>query len=524
MCHELVSPIESKSNRSTTRTTSNSVKSLLAISIIAAVTVPAHAQFLGFGRGGGGSVAAGARGGSGGVPSARGTSAGAGIGLRGRGVLGTPATFGPSLRGAVAFAMIRSARNSSESAWMTIADQAGIVRGSLRVRGDTGFFRESNGSITANLRYSAGKVRFSNPEDSTEWGYAEEAAGRSLRFYARNEAGEFVLESIEAFSKFESRVAISVTPPPQEPQTQAPFVFRGITFPQVPVIPTEASLFEESHTPSVQEVLRTPLITSAPARGNGWTNTLGMTFVPVVGTEVLFGRWETRVQDFEAFVNATGYDATEGMFSISSDGWKLRGHTWHNPGFYQTPLHPVCGVSWNDAEAFCKWLTKKERNEGKLLPGQIYRLPTDIEWSTAAGTATYPWGDQWPPPSRAGNLAGAESDLPRRIEGFRDDHVRTAPVGSYTPNALGLYDLAGNVWEWCDDWYRKEMNSAAAKLDFPASENDGGGRSYRVLRGGAGVFGSPVRLASHYHNFDPPSIRNDLVGFRCVLVVSGAGR
>jgi len=121
------------------------------------------------------------------------------------------------------------------------------------------------------------------------------------------------------------------------------------------------------------------------AKEHPWVNSLGMKFVPVAGTGVLFSVWDTRVQDFEAFVADTNYDATGGMTSLGKDGWEERGATWRKPGFSQGPTHPVVGVSWNDAKKFCEWLTGREQGSGMLPRGRVYRLPTDAEWSAGVG-------------------------------------------------------------------------------------------------------------------------------------------
>mgnify|MGYP002172875652 CR=1 FL=1 len=99
-----------------------------------------------------------------------------------------------------------------------------------------------------------------------------------------------------------------------------------------------------------------------------FTNTLGMKFVPVKGTDVQFSMWETRVKDYAEYAAANaGVDGS----------WKIVGFTQANP-------HPVVNVSWEDAVAFCAWLTKKEMAEGRIKAGQKYRLPTDAEWTAAA--------------------------------------------------------------------------------------------------------------------------------------------
>lgn len=142
--------------------------------------------------------------------------------------------------------------------------------------------------------------------------------------------------------------------------------------------------------------------TAVATRDNPFVNSLGMKFVPVPGTKVLFCIWETRVTDFEAFVNATGHEATHEVYFFPIDPIgpsEIRGDNWRNPSFAQGPTHPVCCVSWDDANDFCDWLTKKEQADGRLGPSQKYRLPTDAEWTSAAGFRSgrrFPWGDDWP--------------------------------------------------------------------------------------------------------------------------------
>src|SRR6516165_4969742 len=219
-------------------------------------------------------------------------------------------------------------------------------------------------------------------------------------------------------------------------------------------------------------------------RERPWVNSLGMKFVPVAGTQVLFSVWDTRVQDFEAFVGDTNYDATGGMWSLGKEGWMQRGATWREPGFSQGPTHPVVGVSWNDAKKFCEWLTGREQVSGKLPPGRVYRLPTDAEWSAGVGLQgeegnnpkekhgkieLYPWGKEWPPPAGVGNYAGEEArtgDWPpgwSTITDYNDRYARTSPVGSFAANASGLYDMGGNVWQWCEDWYDAMEQSRVAR-------------------------------------------------------------
>jgi len=233
-----------------------------------------------------------------------------------------------------------------------------------------------------------------------------------------------------------------------------------------------------------QEAVKQPIPPKA------FENTLGMSFVPVPGVKVKFCIWETRVKDYAAYATANAdVDAN-----------------WQSPGYPQADTQPVVNVSWNDAQAFCAWLTKKEQAAGKLKSGQRYRLPADAEWSVAVGLGhepgntpwekhqriedTYPWGKEWPPPKGAGNYAGSLSV---------DNFSYTSPVGSFAANAYGIHDLGGNVWEWCEDW------------------NDPVLKEFRALRGGAFSLGNRNGLLSSYRFNYTPDIRYGLNGFRCVL-------
>jgi formylglycine-generating enzyme required for sulfatase activity len=232
------------------------------------------------------------------------------------------------------------------------------------------------------------------------------------------------------------------------------------------------------------------------AQSKAFTNSLGMTFVPVPTTEVLFCIWETRVKDYAAYSAANkGVDGN-----------------WKNPEniegvvFKQLDTHPVVNVSWNDAQRFCAWLTTKELAEGKIKAGEKYRLPTDAEWSVAVGLSkekgttpkgksekiknVYPWGRRYPPVKEAGNY---------RKSLKVDSYEYTSPVGRFEANSQGIHDLGGNVCEWCEDWY------------------DPARKSFRVLRGASFHYGSPNINLSSYRSIRPPNDRIYFYGFRCVL-------
>jgi formylglycine-generating enzyme required for sulfatase activity len=190
---------------------------------------------------------------------------------------------------------------------------------------------------------------------------------------------------------------------------------------------------------------------------------------------------------FRRFVHETGYKTEAEKDGKGGSGWNEAKRDFEqdpkysrlNPGFEQTDDHPVVNVSWNDAVAFCEWLTRVE--------GQTYRLPTEAEWEYAcrAGTATkYFSGDDAESLATVANVADATAktkypDWTWAIAA-RDGFVYTAPVAQFRPNAFGLYDMHGNVWEWCRDGYDEEYYKRS-----PAQDPSGPSRAaLRVFRGG----------------------------------------
>jgi len=225
-------------------------------------------------------------------------------------------------------------------------------------------------------------------------------------------------------------------------------------------------------------------------------NSLGMKFAPV--GDVRFAVYLTTRKDFEAFATATG----------------LKSDSWRNPGFKQEADHPVVNVTWREADAFCKWLTEKERKAGLLKSGEIYRLPTDVEWSKAVGLPAesgatpeerdmgvpdvYPWGKQWPPPADAGNYAGEETQTEIPIPNYNDGYPNTSPVGKFRANEFGLYDMGGNVWQWVSDYWNSENRA-------------------KTLRGGSWYNGAiPLSLLSSCRISSSPDTLHDTYGFRIV--------
>jgi formylglycine-generating enzyme required for sulfatase activity len=187
---------------------------------------------------------------------------------------------------------------------------------------------------------------------------------------------------------------------------------------------------------------------------------------------------------FGQFITARGYHSENWW---SSEGWQLRQeNNWTCPRFWEdnhqnNPNHPVVGVSWYEAEAFCNWLSS--------VSGQKYRLPTEREWERLARGKDgweYPWGEKW-----RGGVSNSEIKL-----------RQTSAVGIFPTgiSPTGAYDCAGNVWEWCTDWYDEEKKT-------------------RVLRGGSWN-SDRYAVSCTYRGMNDPGGGHNGIGFRVVVSIA----
>jgi formylglycine-generating enzyme required for sulfatase activity len=235
------------------------------------------------------------------------------------------------------------------------------------------------------------------------------------------------------------------------------------------------------------------------------------------------GAHEVTVGQFKRFVLDTkhltdGEKDGQGAYGINEAGKIEEMHarfTWKSPGFEQTDDHPVVDVSWGDAKAFCNWLSEKEH--------KTYRLLTEAQWEYAcrAGSKTaYAYGDDPEGLAAMGNGADAtaRAKYPHWTLGTpgADGHVFTAPVGKFRPNRFGLYDMHGNVWEWCEDFYVPNSFTTDKQVD-PMGPTTG---KERVQRGGGWSSDMNRCRSAARVGRDPSSYRGAYLGFRVVLVAA----
>jgi formylglycine-generating enzyme required for sulfatase activity len=238
-----------------------------------------------------------------------------------------------------------------------------------------------------------------------------------------------------------------------------------------------------------------------------------------VGTFYL-GKYEVTVGEFRQFVNDAGYKTTAetggGEYVFTGGGWEEKADaSWRNPYFSQTDRQPVVLVSWHDAAEYCNWRSRKEG----LTPA--YRINgTDVSWDRSANGYRLPTEAEWEYACRAGTSgpfstgnnitpeqANYNGNYPYNSSAKGTFREKTVTVGSFAANRWGLYDMHGNVWEWCWDWYGDY--SSGAQTD-PAGPSTG---AYRVVRGGSWYyFGRYLRSADR--DYSAPADRYYFVGFR----------
>ncbi|MCL2834508.1 MAG: SUMF1/EgtB/PvdO family nonheme iron enzyme [Treponema sp.] len=241
-------------------------------------------------------------------------------------------------------------------------------------------------------------------------------------------------------------------------------------------------------------------------------------------------KYEITVGQFRQFATASGYkteaEINGGGFEWNGSDWQRNpARTWKTPGYTQGDNHPVVFISWNDAIQFCNWLSKQEN----LTPAYTingsnvtwnrntsgYRLPTEAEWeySCRAGTLTRFWSgnDELSMAGKANIADLSVKDLypDWDVVNIRDGFVETSPIGSFSANPWGLYDMHGNVWEWCWDWYGNYITDAQIDPTGPSSGTN------RVYRGGSWGDNAQAVRSAYRGNYNPSFQSFDL-GFRVV--------
>ncbi len=246
--------------------------------------------------------------------------------------------------------------------------------------------------------------------------------------------------------------------------------------------------------PFAPEMIAVPpgrFIMGTPDGEEGRGDSEGPQHEVVIDYTFAVGRYAVSVEEFGYFCDVTNHTVPDRAHTFENGIWEEReNRSFRNPGFAQSPRHPVVCVSWNDAQAYLFWLSE--------MTGYSYTLLSEAEWEYVcrAGTETrYSSGDEV-------SALGANY-------GFH--HNQTVLVDTFPPNLWGFYNLHGNVWEWCSDsWYD---NYHGAPQDGSSREDDDGEALSRVIRGGSWNNRVEFLRSGHRSRFVPAD-RSVSIGFR----------
>ncbi len=236
--------------------------------------------------------------------------------------------------------------------------------------------------------------------------------------------------------------------------------------------------------------------------------------------DIYFGAMPVTREQFGCFVEQTGYQTHAEVkgtgWAFTKDGWQLiEGVDWRNPRLEQAGDHPVVFVTWNDARAFCDWLGRREH--------LVYALPAEAQWEYAARAGndrvSWYWGDNEQGARGCANVACRDDGFKSYFKGVESCFKGTSPVARLQPNAWGLYDMIGNVLEWCEDTWLPNYHGAQA-TDRPRKRTgaaaDHTNASQHVVRGGAWSL-DPSRSRSASRGGGDADYRRSNLGFRVIV-------
>lgn len=230
---------------------------------------------------------------------------------------------------------------------------------------------------------------------------------------------------------------------------------------------------------------------------------------------------EITKRQFATFVRETNYvteiEKRNFVWGYKNNKFvKIENCNWKTPGFFQELDHPVVNITWNDAKVFTEWLSKKFKQE--------FRLPSESEWEYVcrAGSKTnFNFGNSTKEMHKFANFPDGSSPFSWRIREQNDNFPYTSPAGSFLPNKWGIFDMHGNVWEWCEDdyseSYKNHHKNEKPQINSPRNK-------FRILRGGSYISSPKYARSSNrggnYPNLEKPEEPlSNQIGFRIVRTI-----